>query len=81
MSAATVASAVVIRVAGGLGCLDVGMDVGCALQNLRHQCEYELRSKIIQLRRLYIPAARSVEKLCDLMSDSLASFAARPGFD
>lgn len=44
--------------------------------NLRHQTEYELRSKLIQLRRLYIPASISIEKLCDLMSDSLASFAA-----
>lgn len=44
--------------------------------NLRHQTEYELRSKVIQLRRMYIPASVSVEKLCDLMSDSLASFAA-----
>ena len=44
--------------------------------NLRHQTEYELRSKLIQLRRLYIPASVSIEKLCDLMSDSLASFAA-----
>jgi hypothetical protein len=43
--------------------------------NLRHQTEYELRSKLIQLRRLYIPASVSIEKLCDLMSDSLASFA------
>lgn len=44
--------------------------------NLRHQTEYELRSKLIQLRRLYIPASVSLEKLCDLMSDSLSSFAA-----
>jgi len=44
--------------------------------NLRHQTEYELRSKLIQLRRLYIPASVSVKKLCDLMSDSLSSFAA-----
>ena len=44
--------------------------------NLRHQTEYELRSKLIQLRRLYIPASISVEKLAALMSDSLASFAA-----
>jgi hypothetical protein len=44
--------------------------------NLRHQTEYELRSRLIQLRRMYIPASRSIEKLCDLMSDSLASFAA-----
>src|SRR4026209_2090745 len=45
-------------------------------ENLRHQTEYELRSKLIQLRRLYIPASVSSEKLCDLMSDSLSSFAA-----
>jgi hypothetical protein len=44
--------------------------------NLRHQTEYELRSKLIQLRRLYIPASVSAEKLSALMSDSLASFAA-----
>src|SRR5918997_2567645 len=44
--------------------------------NLRHQAESELRSKLIQLRRLYIPASISTEKLCSLMSDSLSSFAA-----
>lgn len=44
--------------------------------NLRHQTEYELRSKLIQLRRMYIPASTSLEKLCELMSDSLSSFAA-----
>lgn len=44
--------------------------------NLRHQTEYELRVKLIQLRRLYIPASVSAEKLAALMSDSLASFAA-----
>src|ERR687884_697066 len=44
-------------------------------ENLRHQTEYELRSKLIQLRRLYIPASVSVERLSALMSDSLASFA------
>jgi predicted nucleotidyltransferase len=43
--------------------------------NLRRQTEYELRSKLIQLRRHYIPASISVEKLSDLMSDSLSSFA------
>ena len=44
-------------------------------ENLRHQTEYELRSKLIQLRRLYIPASASSEQLRDLMSDSLSSFA------
>src|ERR1051326_3864851 len=33
-------------------------------ENLRHQTEYELRSKLIQLRRLYIPASVSIQKLC-----------------
>jgi hypothetical protein len=42
---------------------------------LRHQTEYELRSKLIQLRRLYIPAAGSAKKLSDLMCQSLLSFA------
>jgi predicted nucleotidyltransferase len=45
-------------------------------QFLRHQTEYELRSKLIQLRRLYIPACQSVEKLVALMTESLSSFAA-----
>ena len=44
--------------------------------NLRHQTEYELRSKLIQLRRLYVPASVSSEKICALMNDSLSSFAA-----
>src|SRR5437588_9491830 len=44
--------------------------------NLRRQTEYELRTKLIQLRRLYLPASTSVEKLSALMGDSLASFAA-----
>jgi predicted nucleotidyltransferase len=45
-------------------------------ENLRHQTEYELRTKLIQLRRLYVPASNSVERLLALMNDSLASFAA-----
>lgn len=43
---------------------------------LRHQAEYELRSKLIQLRRQYIPASSSVEGLKRLMAESLPSFAA-----
>jgi hypothetical protein len=45
-------------------------------QYLRHQTEYELRSKLIQLRRLYIPSSVSVENLVALMIESLSSFAA-----
>jgi hypothetical protein len=43
-------------------------------RNLRHQTEYELRGKLIQLRRSFIPASTSAEKLAALMSESLATF-------
>ncbi len=43
---------------------------------LRHQTEYELRSKLVQLRRRYIPASASVEGLSALMAESFSSFAA-----
>lgn len=43
---------------------------------LRLQAEFELRSKLLQLRRQYIPASSSVEKLTGLMASSLSSFAA-----
>ncbi len=43
-------------------------------ENLRHQTEYELRGKLIQLRRSYIPASTSPEKLAKLMAESLGSF-------
>jgi hypothetical protein len=42
--------------------------------NLRHQTEYELRGKLIQLRRSYIPVSASAEKLAALMSESLGTF-------
>jgi hypothetical protein len=42
--------------------------------NLRHQTEYELRGKLIQLRRSFIPASASTEKLLSLMSESLGTF-------
>ncbi len=42
---------------------------------LRHQAEFEFRSKLIQLRRQYIPASGSVDGLTKLMSESLSSFA------
>lgn len=45
-------------------------------QNLRHQTEFELRSKLILLRRQYIPASASVEGMKNLMAESLSSFAA-----
>jgi predicted nucleotidyltransferase len=54
---------------------DVLADLNISDEFLRHQTEYELRSKLIQLRRMYIPASVSVESLIDLMRESLASFA------
>jgi len=44
--------------------------------NLRHQTEYELRTKCLQLRRLFFSAATSPEQLTRVMTDSLSSFAA-----
>ena len=55
---------------------DVLADLKITDKFLRLQAEYELRSKLIQLRRQYIPASTSVESLKRLMADSLASFAA-----
>jgi len=43
---------------------------------LRHQTEYELRSKLIRLRRRYIGASASSEILLNLMANSLPSFTA-----
>ena len=52
----------------------VGITISDA--NLRHQTEYELRSKLIQLRRHYVPASNSAERLCALMAESFSSVAA-----
>ncbi len=54
---------------------DVLADIKISDEFLRHQTEYELRSKLIRLRRSYIPASTSVERLVDLMADSLSNFA------
>jgi len=54
---------------------DVLEDLQISDVYLRHQIEYELRSKLILLRRQYIPASESVQGLKDLMSESLSSFA------
>jgi hypothetical protein len=43
--------------------------------NLRHQTEYELRSKLLQLRRLYIDFLGSSQQMSQLLTDSLGSFA------
>ncbi|MEO6588361.1 MAG: hypothetical protein ABIP06_03445 [Pyrinomonadaceae bacterium] len=54
---------------------DVLADLDISDEFLRHQTEYELRSKLIKLRRQYIPASASVEGLVGLMAESLSSFA------
>jgi len=55
---------------------DVLANLDVSDEYLRHQTEYELRSKLIRLRRTYIPASASVPGLLELMSESLSSFAA-----
>lgn len=50
-----------------------GLDI--PTQNLRHQLEYELRAKLLRLRRLYIPVSRNSNQLARLMAESLDSFA------
>ncbi len=55
---------------------DVLAGLNISDEYLRHQVEYELRSKLILLRRQYIPASATVEGLKDLLSESLSSFAA-----
>ena len=54
---------------------DVLEDLKISDAYLRHQVEYELRSKLILLRRQYIPASTSVEGLRALMVESFSSFA------
>jgi len=55
---------------------DVLADLKISDEYLRHQTEYELRSKLIQLRRAYIPASSSVTNLVNLMAESMTSFTA-----
>lgn len=55
---------------------DVLANLNISDEYLRHQTEYELRSKLIQLRRRYIPASASVAGLTKLLAESLSSFAA-----
>lgn len=55
---------------------DVLANLNISDEFLRHQTEYELRSKLIQLRRRYIPASASIESLENLMAESLSSFSA-----
>jgi hypothetical protein len=53
---------------------DVLANLEISDEYLRHQTEYELRSKLIRLRRRYIGASASTESLTSLMVNSLTSF-------
>lgn len=53
---------------------DVLQGVEVTNDNLRHQIEFELRSKLLRLRREYIAASVSAEALAALMTESLPSF-------
>lgn len=55
---------------------DVLEDVKISDKYLRHQTEFELRSKLIKLRREYIHASVSADSLINLMAASLTSFSA-----
>lgn len=55
---------------------DVLANLKISDEYLRHQTEFELRSKLIQLRRRYITASTSVAGLENLMAESLSSFSA-----
>lgn len=55
---------------------DVVADLEIHDDFLRHQIEYELRSKLLLLRRQYIPASTTAQGLERLMTESLVSFSA-----
>ncbi len=55
---------------------DVLDGVNISDKYLRHQTEFELRSKLMKLRRDYIHDSTSVEPLVNLMANSLTSFSA-----
>lgn len=55
---------------------DVLAHVEISDENLRHQLEYELRSNLLRLRKRYIEVSTDGGRLAELMSASIASFAA-----
>lgn len=50
-------------------------DIEVRRENLRFQCEQELKGKMLRLRQLYLERADSMEALKSLMTKSLSSFA------
>lgn len=55
---------------------DVLANINISDKYLRHQTEFELRSKLIKLRRDYIHASADTDALVNLMVNSLTSFCA-----
>lgn len=55
---------------------DVLANINISDKYLRHQTEFELRSKLIKLRRDYIHASADIDALVNLMVNSLTSFCA-----
>lgn len=55
---------------------DVLAKINISDKYLRHQTEFELRSKLIKLRRDYIHASADIDALVNLMVNSLTSFCA-----
>lgn len=55
---------------------DLLADIHISEKYLRLQTEYELRSKLLMLRRQFIPATESVSGLEQLMAESMKSFVA-----
>lgn len=55
---------------------DVFENIKISDQYLRHQTEFELRSKLMMLRRRYIHDSVHPDRLTNLLADSLASFSA-----
>lgn len=53
---------------------DVLAGLEISTRNLRHQLEYELRGKLIRLRRLYVPASADAGRLSSLLVESLSTF-------
>jgi predicted nucleotidyltransferase len=53
---------------------DVISGIQLSEQNLRHQLEYELKSKVIQLRLRYLATAGKPKQILDVMMSTLSSF-------
>jgi hypothetical protein len=55
--------------------IDPFQGIEVSTENFRHQLEYELRSKMIRLRRMYLLASDDPARLANLIRDSLLNFA------